>query len=218
MSDRSGVKLIIFDWDGTLFDSVGSIVNSIKLAGKAIGKEISDKDARYIIGMGIKDAAQYLLPGLQDPEILRKFRNVYRDEYVKRQDDITLFEGASHLIKSLGEKEYTLAVATGKSRSGLNTALKASGLGPYFLSTRTPDEALPKPHPDMIFQILNETGLSKHQALMIGDTIHDLQMANNAGVLGIGVLQGAHSEEDLTKVNPHKIFQGIPDLADWLLS
>jgi phosphoglycolate phosphatase len=214
----SDLKLIIFDWDGTLYDSVGSIVNSIQAAGKAIDKEISDHDARYIIGMGIVDAAEYLLPGLQDPAILKQFRNVYRDEYMKHQDDITLFPGAADLVRALAEKGYLLAVATGKSRRGINEALKTSNLEKFFFTTRTPDECLPKPNPEMVLEILAEADCTPDQALVIGDTTHDLLMASNAKVKSVGVLQGAHSEKDLLSANPARIFQGIPDLSAWLLA
>jgi len=208
--------LIAFDWDGTLFDSTGLIVRCIQAACRDIGMpEPSDVQAAYVIGLGLMDALRHAVPDLpvaRYPELGRR----YRHHYTARQHEIVLFEGTREMLAALKARNHWLAVATGKSRLGLNEALDAAQLRTYFDSTRTADETASKPHPLMLQELMGELGAEPARTLMIGDTTHDLQLAVNAGVACVGVSYGAHPSEDFHRFAPLFVAHSTRELHDWL--
>lgn len=209
-------ELIVFDWDGTLMDSAAMIVDSVQAAARDLGIEPpSDARARHIIGLGLGDALRHALPDLPEdhyPELVER----YRYHYLSRDHQLELFAGADALIRELAENGFRLGVATGKSRKGLDRALVQSGLGDYFHATRCADECHSKPHPQMIEELMAEFAVAPVQTLMIGDTTHDLLMAQNAGVDAVAVSYGAHPRSALEAVTPIYCAESIRDLAAWL--
>lgn len=211
---KRAVKTVIFDWDGTIADSVSLIVEALQHGGYEIGVEINRDDARHIIGLGLAEAKKKILPEIQDNRTLEKFYVSYRRFYKDRAHEVRLFQGARELLKYL-KPAYTLAVATGKSRSGLNQALRDSALDRVFFTTRTADETEGKPSPKMLHEILEETETGPEQALMIGDTVHDLAMAENAGVASIGVTFGAHDPVSFDRYRPLSVCGSMAELHDF---
>ena len=209
-------ELIVFDWDGTLMDSTGAIVASIKAAARDLGiPEPSDERAHHIIGLGLIDALRHALPDL--PE--ERYQDValrYRHHYMSRDQDLLLFEGAEALIDELAAAGHYLAVATGKTRKGLDRAFEVSGLGSRFHGSRCADECHSKPHPQMLEELMAEFGVEPDATLMIGDTTHDLLMARNAGVAALGVAYGAHPRETLEAEGPLYCAGDVAQLAAWL--
>lgn len=189
--------LLVFDWDGTLFDSTGAIVEAMQLSASDLGLPVPSRDAaRYVIGLGLNDALRHAIPQIK-PDQIPQLVERYRANYAARSGAITLFEGISELIADLHACGHRLAIATGKSRLGLNDALRQSGLGAFFEATRCADEGLPKPDPWMLRDLGEETGVDPRKMLMIGDTTHDLQLARNAGSQFCGVTYGAHDAQAL---------------------
>jgi phosphoglycolate phosphatase len=213
---RRRFDLIAFDWDGTLFDSTGLIVRCIQAACRDLGMpEPSDVQAAYVIGLGLMDALRHAVPDLaveRYPELGRR----YRHHYMARQHEIVLFDGAREMLASLKARNHWLAVATGKSRLGLNEALDSAQLRQFFDSTRTADETASKPDPLMLLELMGELGTEPERTLMIGDTTHDLQLAANAGVACIGVSYGAHPSEDFHRFSPRFVAHSTRELHDWL--
>lgn len=209
-------QLIVFDWDGTLLDSTGAIAASIQAAARDLGiPEPSDERARHIIGLGLIDALRYAMPGLPE-ERYAEVADRYRHHYLSRDQELMLFPGVTDLIKELAESGFELAVATGKSRRGLDRALTVSGLGKYFQATRCADECHSKPHPQMLEELMATFETTPDMTLMIGDTTHDLQMAKNAGTQSLGVAYGAHPKEMLVAEAPIYCADNIAQLAAWL--
>jgi phosphoglycolate phosphatase len=208
--------LIAFDWDGTLFDSTALITRCIQAACADLGVPVpSDKDASYVIGMGLIDALQYAAPGLpreRYPELGQR----YRHHYFAKQHEIVLFKGTIDMLKALKARNHWLAVATGKSRTGLNEALTTVELHGVFDGTRTADETASKPNPLMLQELMREFGVDPERTLMIGDTTHDLQLALNAGAASVGVSYGAHTPESFGEYQPLHIAHSVADLDDWL--
>jgi phosphoglycolate phosphatase len=209
--------LIAFDWDGTLFDSTGLIARCIQEACRDLGVAVpSDADAAYVIGLGLTDALQHAAPGLpveRYPEMGRR----YRHHYFARQHELLLFDGTLEMLQSLKARQHLLAVATGKSRRGLDDALAGSPLAGMFDSTRTADETASKPHPKMLLELMDHFGVPPERTLMIGDTTHDLQLAANAGAASIGVSYGAHDAETFDEFSPLFVAHSTRELHDWLL-
>jgi phosphoglycolate phosphatase len=208
--------LIVFDWDGTLFDSTALIVRAIQAACRDLGAPVpSDEAAAHVIGLGLQDALQRAVPDLPIdlyPELGRR----YRQHYFASHDQVTLFAGVPELLAGLRERNHWLAVATGKNRHGLNEALRISGLAGSFDATRTADETRSKPHPQMLQELMREFGTDPERTLMIGDTTHDLQLAANAGTDAVAVAYGAHPPEQLGDLRPLTIAHSVPELQDWL--
>lgn len=208
--------LIVFDWDGTLFDSTALIVRAIQAACRDLGAPVpSDEAAAHVIGLGLQDALQHAVPDLPVdlyPELGRR----YRQHYFASHDQVTLFAGVPALLTGLRERNHWLAVATGKNRHGLNEALRISGLAGSFDATRTADETRSKPHPQMLQELMREFGTDPERTLMIGDTTHDLQLAANAGTDAVAVAYGAHPPEQLGDLRPLTIAHSVPELQDWL--
>lgn len=209
-------NLIVFDWDGTLMDSTEIIAGSIQAACRDLGLTVpSDEAARHVIGMGLAQALQYAVPDA--PEALYEpLAERYRHHFLSQDQLIPLYAGAAETVAGLHEAGHVLAVATGKSRRGLDRALQSSGLGPYFSATRTADEAFSKPHPAMLLEIMEELEMQPGRTLMVGDTTHDLQMAINAGVDALGITHGAHPEDQLSALSPLAMLDDFHELQAWM--
>ncbi len=209
-------ELLVFDWDGTLLDSAAAIVEAITAACRDLGLPPPPAErARHVIGMGLYDALRHALPELPEsryPQLVER----YRHHYLARDHELQLFAGAAELIAELSAAGFLLAVATGKSRLGLERALRHSGLGPFFHASRCADECFSKPHPQMLEELLDELAVAGERALMIGDTTHDLQMARNAGVAALAVAYGAHPVAALDAMRPLACVQELAELAAWL--
>ncbi len=213
---RKQFDLIVFDWDGTLMDSTATIVKCIQAAARDLSLPIPSHDAAaYVIGLGLMDAMQAALPGV-DPKYYPRMVERYRYHYLAQDQDLTLFEGARDMLADLSQQGYFLAVATGKSRVGLNRALDTVKLLSLFDATRCADETFSKPHPAMLQELTRELGQDLKRTVMIGDTTHDLQMAINAGSACIAVEYGAHRVEELHALNPLFAAASIAELHQWL--
>ncbi len=209
-------ELLVFDWDGTLMDSAAVIVSSIQSACRDLGLPVPDRAAAsHIIGLGLNEAMQALLPDLAPSEYGRLVDR-YRFHYLGRDEEIPLFAGVAESLMGLAEAGFVLAVATGKSRKGLDRALGYTGLAEMFHATRCADECFSKPHPQMLLELMDELGVGAGQTLMIGDTTHDLLMAKNAKVAGVGVGYGAHPQENLEALSPLACFSDYAALHGWL--
>lgn len=209
-------ELIVFDWDGTLMDSAGMIVHCVQEAARDLGLEPpSETRARYIIGLGLVDALRHALPDLEEARY-EELVDRYRHHYLSRDHELNLFAGANDLVRTLAQDGRWLGVATGKSRRGLDRALEQSGLGVCFHASRCADECYSKPHPQMLEELMDEFAVSPSVTLMIGDTTHDLLMAQNAGVDAVAVSYGAHPRDALEAVSPRYCAHSIDDLATWL--
>jgi phosphoglycolate phosphatase len=210
--------LIVFDWDGTLFDSTALIVRCIQSACRDIGVAVpADADAAYVIGLGLADALRHVAPGLPEsryPELGLR----YRHHYFASQHDLSLFPGTLDMLKALKAHHHWLAVATGKGRRGLDDALAHAQLKGVFDGTRTADETASKPDPRMLLELMREFGTEPGRTLMVGDTTHDLQLARNAGTPSVGVSFGAHGHESLAPLDPLHIAHSTDDLRRWLLA
>ncbi len=208
--------LIVFDWDGTLFDSTTLIVRCIQAACRDLAVAVpSDADAAYVIGLGLHDALQHAVPGLPSaryPELGHR----YRHHYFARQHELVLFPGTLEMLADLKARSHLLAVATGKGRRGLDEALAHSQLHAMFDATRTADQTAGKPHPLMLQELMAELGATPERTLMIGDTTHDLQLARNAGTAGVAVGYGAHDTQAFVEHEPLFIAHSTQELHDWL--
>jgi len=209
-------ELIVFDWDGTLMDSAGAIAQSVQAAACDLGLEPpSDERARHIIGLGLGDALRHALPDLEEGRYEGLVER-YRHHYLSRDHELLLFSGVIEMMQELAGSGRWLGVATGKSRLGLDRALRHSGLGGRFHATRCADECHSKPHPQMLDELMAEFAVSPATTLMIGDTTHDLLMAQNAGVAAVAVSYGAHPRAMLEAAAPLYCAASVEDLAAWL--
>lgn len=208
--------LIVFDWDGTLIDSAGAIAECIQEAAREMGFAVPDRErARHVIGLGLHASLRHAVPDLP-AERAMEFVACYRRHFLAREDDMRLFPGIVELLDALRDRGHALAVATGKSRRGLERALDASALRPYFASTRCADESTPKPDPAMLHELLRELSTPPARTLMVGDTSHDLQMASAAGVDALAVSYGAHAEPSLRALEPRACVASVEELRRWL--
>lgn len=208
--------LIVFDWDGTLMDSTAVIAGSIQAACRDLGLEVpGDEAARHVIGLGLEQALRYAVPdapeSMYGPLVER-----YRHHFLAQDKAIPLFDGARETLAELHDAGYWLAVATGKSRMGLDRVLDSTGLKRYFHATRTADQTFSKPHPAMLLELLDELAVGAGRALMIGDTTHDVQMAQNAQVDAVAVGYGAHPAGQLRELKPLALVQDFSELRTWL--
>ena len=217
MSTARRFDLIAFDWDGTLFDSTALITRCIQEAVRDVGGAVpSDRDASYVIGMGLMQALAHAAPDVpveRYPELGAR----YRHHYIAHKHDISLFEGILEMLTELKTRQHWLAVATGKTRQGLDDALHSSQLKGMFDGSRTVDETAGKPHPRMLLELMSEFGVDPGRTLMIGDTTHDLQMAANAGCPSVAVSYGAHEPEAFHALKPLFVAHSVRQLHDWLL-
>lgn len=209
--------LIVFDWDGTLFDSTALIVQCIQAAAADLGVAVpSDRDAAYVIGMGLQEALQHAVPDFPR-ERYTELANRYRHHYFARQHELTLFPGTLDMLHALKARGHRLGVATGKSRRGLDEVLRIAQLRELFDATRTADETASKPHPRMLLELMDELAVAPAGTLMVGDTTHDLQLAANAGVAAVAVSFGAHEREAFEAHAPRLVAHSTRELHDWLL-
>jgi len=209
--------LIAFDWDGTLFDSTKIIVRCIQRAVVDVGGSMpSDKAAAYVIGMGLMQALAHAAPDVPQ-EKYPQLGARYRHHYIAHQNDLSLFEGVLPLLGELKARHHWLAVATGKSRRGLDEVLDTVQLKSVFDGSRTADETAGKPHPRMLQELMREFGTDAARTLMIGDTTHDLQMAINAGCPAVGVSYGAHEPAEFEALGPLFVARSVRELHAWLL-
>lgn len=209
-------ELIVFDWDGTLLDSAGAIIQAIQAACRDLDLAVPDDNrARHVIGLGLVDALRHAVPELM-PDRYQAMVDRYRYHYLAGDHRLTLFSGVPQMLERLHAAGHILAVATGKSRAGLERALDHSGLRPLFQASRCADECHSKPHPQMLAELTAEFGIANESTVMIGDTSHDLLMASNAGVYSLAVTYGAHAHDHLTVCKPVACLHSVGELDLWL--
>ncbi len=213
--------LLVFDWDGTLVDSIKRIVTSLQFASKkTLDITVSETQARDVIGLGLNEAIARLHPELDNQQYSGELNNIagtYRQHYLYDSTvPAPLFAGVNELLEELRENGYTLAISTGKSRIGLTQSINEHQLADYFATTRCAGENKSKPHPEMLHEIIDELNFSAKQTLMIGDSEHDLKMANNANMQCIGVTHGVHDAATLEKYNPLTCLENITELSAYL--
>lgn len=209
-------RLIVFDWDGTLLDSAGGIVESIQEAARDLRLPVPAREtASHVIGLGLHDSLRTAVPTLPEDQY-REFAEAYRRHFLARQGSMVLFPGVRELLQDLHATGYQLAVATGKSRRGLEHALESTALRRYFAASRCADETNPKPHPAMLLELMAQLAAAPAQALMIGDTSHDLEMARGAGVDAVAVTYGAHPGDALRALAPRACVTSVVELRAWL--
>ena len=215
--ETNKVSLVIFDWDGTVMDSVGRIVSSMRAA--ALKSELmvpSEFAVKQIIGLSLDPAFDTLFPGVDQSKRQQLFAH-YRDHYVLHDTTPTpLFAGVEQVLQQLKDNNVKLAVATGKQRRGLARMFAETGLEKYFETSRCADEAQSKPHPDMLQQILQQLDIAAEQAVMVGDTSHDMKMAQAIAMPRIGVTHGVHDRLVLSQFAPKAIIDSIPELLQVL--
>lgn len=211
-------QLLVFDWDGTLMDSERRIVTCMQAAARDIGHTVPQNRAvREIIGLGMNEAVERLFPEFE-PEDKERFIAVYRTHWLgNRVPASSLFPGAREVVEWALANDYLLAVATGKSRRGLDKVLEETALDDYFHATRCADEAFSKPHPQMLQEILVDLDTPPERALVIGDSEYDMQMAGNAQVDAIGVSHGVHDVERLRASGAAHILDELSELPRWLV-
>jgi phosphoglycolate phosphatase len=209
-------ELIVFDWDGTLIDSASAIATSIQLAAGDLGLPVPTVErARHVIGLGLRDALMRAIPDVA-PHDYDRLAARFRHHFIARDHEMPLFDGVRELLVDLKQRGHQLAIATGKSSQGLARALQAAELNALFAATRCADQTVPKPDPAMLNELLAEFEVNEDNALMIGDTAHDLMMASAAGVAAIGVTYGAHALDALQQCRSLALLDSVDDLARWL--
>ena len=209
-------ELVVFDWDGTLLDSAGAIVRAIQSACRDLALPVpEDARARHVIGLGLVDAMRHAVPDLT-PERYQEMVDRYRFHYLSGDHELTLFDGVPEMLERLRDAGHMLAVATGKSRIGLERALDHSGLRHFFQGSRCADECHSKPHPQMLEELMAEFAVVNTATVMIGDTSHDLLMASNAGVDALAVTYGAHPHDHLLEHKPVACLHTVAELDQWL--
>ena len=210
-------KLLVFDWDGTIADSVTRIVDSALDAIADLGlPAVPGESIRQTIGLGFADSLEQLFPG-QGEALVPVFTNYYRQHFLRySHQPIPLFPGAVDTLSETQRNGYFLAVATGKSRRGLDRELAEHDLSHLFEVSRCADEAPSKPNPQMLLEIMQELHVGADEVLMIGDTDYDLEMARSVGVASLGVLSGAHEQTRLLRCEPLDIIESVASLPDWL--
>lgn len=211
-------RLLIFDWDGTLVDSIGRIVTAMHRAADACELvRRSDTQVKGIIGLGLPEAIRSLYPELVEAARVERFRRCYSEQYLALEaQPSALFPGVAEALSAFRAAGYRLAVATGKSRHGLRRVLEARGWLEYFDATRCADETASKPSPLMLEEILAQCGVAPRQALMVGDSSFDLQMAQRAGIDSVAVGYGAQPLLALRAYNPVLAVEHFTELRTWL--
>lgn len=218
MSMRGDIKLVVFDWDGTLMDSAARIVSCFRAAALDLALAVpSDAAVRDVIGLGMPEAIAALFPDIETAAERTALTGRYRHYYLDADATPTaLFPGVTEMLDQLAQNGYLIAVATSKGRGGLDRVLLETGLRERFHASRTADESFSKPHPAMLLDILDHLGVSADETVMVGDTEYDLMMARNAQVAGIGVCGGAHERSRLLACGPVACLERATDLPQWL--
>ncbi|MEY6432439.1 HAD-IA family hydrolase [Thioalkalicoccus limnaeus] len=211
------LRLIVFDWDGTLMDSEARIVACIQAAFVDIGEPPPPVEAaRNVIGLGLEEAMAMLWPDA-DIEARRAVEDRYRTHFLGGNETPSeLFPDARAILSWLDRRGYRLGVATGKSRRGLDEALATTSLDGFFQATRCADETRSKPHPEMLLQLMDELRIAPSETLMVGDTEYDMEMARNAGVGALAVAYGVHARERLLAHRPLGCLEVLGELPAWL--
>lgn len=210
-------ELIIFDWDGTLMDSIAKIVRCFTAALDDVGLPRPDENTiRHVIGLGLSEAVATLLPQVDEGRRAQVVER-YRQHFLHiDQTHMPLFPGVREGLESLLGQGYRLAIATGKARRGLDRVLHDTGTAHFFCCTRCADEALSKPHPRMLKDILEQTRVAPEQALMVGDTTYDMLMARRAGLGSLAVTYGVHGRELLVEHSPLACLDSFNEVYAWL--
>jgi len=215
MPRSSGIRFIVFDWDGTLMDSETQIVSCLHGAINDLGLQpMTDDVVKNVIGLGLREAIDMLVPG-RDETFRQAFVEAYRRHWFGHEES-SLFAGAREVLDTLRERNFLLGVATGKARRGLDRVLEQTGLTGYFDATRCADETLSKPHPQMLLDLMGELGVAGQHTLMVGDTEYDMEMATNAGVGKVAVRSGVHSEDRLQRHAPLACLAGGAEIPGWM--
>lgn len=215
---KQDYQLLIFDWDGTLMDSEAQIVACLQAASADLGLDVPDVErAKNVIGLGLYEAVHQLFPeGEHDLHL--KLSDRYRYHFLTADPTPSeLFQGTQQMLEDLRDAGYWLAIATGKGRAGLNKVLQETNLGELFLSTRCADETASKPNPQMLHELLDEFGLEATQALMIGDTEYDMEMAHHARIDRLAVSYGVHEVERLQKYQPVATLDSVSQMHSWFV-
>lgn len=213
---KRGFRLLVFDWDGTLMDSTTAIAQALQSACRDLGLPVpSDQAARHVIGLGLSDALRIAAPSLQ-PQDQAPLLERYRVHWRAHDAATVLFPGVREGLAALREAGFLLAVATGKSRRGLDRALEGTGLASLFHGTRCADEGFSKPHPGMLEHLIDECGVDRRETLMIGDTTHDLAMASNAGTAALACAYGAHPRPELERHAPLAVLASFVEVRAWI--
>ena len=217
MTTYRAFELIVFDWDGTLMDSAARIVASLRAAGAEMGlAELDEATLRNVIGLGMREAVLTLHPALNEADIAR-FTDCYRHHFLVACPTPTeLFEGVHELFDALSKTDIRLAVATGKSRKGLDRVLAETQCSHYFHASRTADETCSKPDPRMLLEIIEELDVAPDKTLMVGDTEYDLAMAQQVGAFSLAVSYGVHESHRLQRYNPLACLDSVADLHQWM--
>ncbi len=211
------IQLVIFDWDGTLMDSAHKITSCIAAAALDLGLVAPAHDqAKVVIGLGLDEAMKRLFPQIEDDSLKIlverfKYHFVHQD-----QTQQGLFAGVEHGLQQISQTGALIAVATGKSRVGLDRVLLETQLSNYFVYTRCADESRTKPHPQMLHDILDFTAIPSQNAIMIGDTTFDMDMAGNADMMGLAVSYGVHEHSSLAATPAESIVDSFEGVLDWL--
>lgn len=210
-------ELIVFDWDGTIIDSQAHILSCMKQAFASADHMVpTDQDIRHIIGLSLASAIRKLDESLDDAEVNR-IGDLYRQHFFSESAQPSeLFAGAANTIEDLHAQGYFLAVATGKGRRGLDIALETTGLGQYFHITRCADETRSKPDPLMLDEILTDLDLQAEQAVMVGDTSYDVDMARNIRMDSIAVTYGMHDPDHLRNSQPTYFADSIGQVVQFV--
>lgn len=214
---RPDYELLIFDWDGTLSDSIGRIIDAMRQAADLAGRPVRDDQAiRGIIGLGLPEAIRTLYPDITANDLI-DFRQHYADSYMAMDAEPSrLFDGVLESLEAFRAEGYRMAIATGKARRGLDRVLKAHDWLDYFDATRAADETASKPDPLMLNEILQHCGVAAQKALMIGDASFDLLMARNAGMDSVAVGYGAQALDSLLRYEPRLAINHFSELRTWL--
>lgn len=211
-------RLVVFDWDGTLIDSTYAITLAIERTCQLLGYPPPPAaQARSVIGLSLEMALRQAVPSVQASQVAQ-FAQVYQREYFSLDPDLRLFEGVSDLLQGLQQRQVEMAIATGKSRRGLDAGLQRHHLGHYFTHTRTAEETYSKPHPQMLEELIDAYGVSPAHVVMVGDTTFDIELAHNAGVDSVAVSYGAHGVSTLQSAKPTVLLDSVAQLQDWLLA
>jgi phosphoglycolate phosphatase len=211
------LRLLVFDWDGTLIDSIDGIVSSLQIASKTVcNEDVPEQRARSVIGLGLREAIEALHPELECVYVDRVV-DAYKQHYLYQNPIRSkLFPGVREMLEQLRDAGFLLAIATGKSRIGLDRALAEHGMAAYFNATRCAGESHSKPHPQMLLEILDQLNTPTQHALMIGDSGHDLLMASNAAVDSVGVTHGVNTAAELIQYRPILCLDDVTDLTAFL--
>lgn len=210
--------LFVFDWDGTLCDSLDKIVRCVHLAAHQVGESLcSDEDVKSIIGLSLTNAISTLYPRADD-DLVERMAAAYSAAFLADDSPLTLYCGAEETLSTLVDRGHTLAIATGKSRKGLDRVLYESGIEHFFSASRCADETESKPHPKMLFELSDELRFTPKDAVMVGDTSFDMEMAQSANMHRIAVSYGSHCVQNLHRFDLSYVADSLPDLLYWQYS